>query len=137
MALKTYRALAKGYVDGKVVGPDIDGGVFTTDFRELVREEPKTDREKKDPFFIGAIKRNKDGTPVTKDGDAPSWAEELSAKEAKAVAAAGDDFADPVFEDMSKSALQAYCASNNIPFDANASKADLVAACHAQTDYRT
>lgn len=142
MAVKQYRALRTGYVDGRVIA---EGEVFTTEFKELVRDETKA------PVHQGVkgangdwstppvypIKRDDKGEPVTKDGETPSWAEEIGKKEYNAQAAATGEFADPVFEDMSKEALVAYCATNNIPFDAKATKADLVAACHAQTNYKT
>ncbi len=142
MAVKQYRALRDGYVDGRVVKA---GETFATDFRELVRDESKPAVHKGsksrngEPEILAVypIKRDKNGEAVTKDGGAPTWAEEITPKEANAQAAANGDFADPVFEDMSKDALVAYCATNSIPFDAKMSKADLVAACHAQTDYKT
>lgn len=137
--LPTYIATAVGYVDGRVRQV---GEVFTADFREIVREQPEAgdlrrfeEKGGKRPF--GAIKRDEDGNPVLGELKVPSWAEPIDKKAAAAAAAASGDFADPVFEDMSKDALQAYCASNNIPFDAKMSKAELVAACHAQTEYQT
>lgn len=142
MAAKQYRALRAGYVDGRVVN---EGEVFVTEFKELVRDESKTPvhagvRGANGDFSVAPvfpIKRDKDGNAVTKAGETPSWAEEISAKEANAQAAADGVFEDPQFESMSKDALVAYCATNNIPHDPKGSKADLVAAAHAQTDYRT
>lgn len=137
--LPSYRATAVGYYDGKVRNV---GEVFPADFREILREEPDEGALKrfeqnggKRPF--GDIKRDKEGNALRGSVKVPSWAEPVSAKDAAAAEAASGDFADPVFEDMSKAALEAYCATNNIPFDKTMSKADLVAACHAQTNFQT
>lgn len=126
MATKTYRALRQGYVDGRVID---EGEVFTTESVEIVREEPEGDKK------IGAIVRNKDGTAKTKPADAPSWAVEISQKEAIAQAAADpDNTDDPNFDAMSKSALQAYAAERNVVFTASTSKEDLITAIKAAAD---
>lgn len=120
MAVKTYRATAKGYVDGRVIE---EGEVFTTEFVELVRDDK------------GAIKRDKDGKAETKSADAPSWAVEVSKKEAMAQAAADpDNTDDPNLQEMDKAALQAYAAERNVQFTAGTSKADLITAIQAAAD---
>lgn len=142
MAVKKYIATADGYVDGRVIKA---GEAFEADFREVVRDEKATPTvtQKKDIAgnvtrpAVYPIKRDKDGNAVTKDAKPPSWARLADDKEHAAQEAAQGDFADPVFEDMTKDALIAYCASKNIPFDAKMSKAELVAACHAETSYQT
>lgn len=138
--LKNYIATAQGYYDGKVRKPE--DGPFLADFREIAREEPnagdlKRFEEKGGKRPVGAIKRDKDGNAVRGKLMVPSWAEPIDAKDAAAMDAAAGEFADPVFEEMSREALEAYAATNSIPFTKKMSDDDLVAACHAQTDYRT
>lgn len=131
MAVKTYRALRTGYVDGRIIE---EGEVFATEFKEVVRE----DADPKNPKAVRPIKRNKDGTAITKAGDCPSWAVELG-KDGQAAlnasVAASSDFPDPDFEAMDKAALQAYAAERNVPFQANTSKADLITSIKAAAQY--
>jgi hypothetical protein len=142
MAVKQYRALRTGYVDGRVVK---EGEVFSTEFRELVRDESQT------PVHQGVkgangdwsvapvypVKRDKDGNAVTKAGATPTWAELISKGEAEAELAAQGDFQDPNLQDMDRAALQALAASKNVPFTKASSKDDLIAAITAHTSYQT
>jgi hypothetical protein len=142
MAVKQYRALRTGYVDGRVVK---EGEVFSTEFRELVRDETQA------PVHQGVkgangdwsvapiypVKRDKDGNAVTKAGETPTWAELISKGEAEAELAAQGDFQDPNLQDMDRAALQALAASKNVPFTKASSKDDLIAAITAHTSYQT
>lgn len=128
MAVKTYRATAKGYIDGRVIEED---EVFRAEFKTLVRDDK------------GAIKRDDDGEAVFEPAkEPPSWAEEIPAKDAKRLEAAQEAsdpnrFDDPNLTAMSKSALQAYAAERNVPFDASTSKDDLIAAIRAAAELAT
>lgn len=128
MAAKTYRALRTGYVDGRIIA---EGEVFTTEFKELVRE----DADPANPKAVRAIKRDEDGNAVTKAGKCPTWAVEVKAGTANAAVAASGQFPDPDFEAMDKAALQAYAAERNVPFQANTNKADLITAIKAAATY--
>lgn len=131
MAVKTYRALRTGYVDGRVIE---EGEVFTTEFKELVREDP----DPENPKAVRPIKRDTNAVAITKEGKCPSWAVELG-KDGQAAlnadVAASDRFPDPDFEAMDKAALQAYAAERNVPFQANTNKADLITAIKAAASY--
>jgi hypothetical protein len=130
MAVKNYRATAKGYVDGRVIEED---EVFATEFKQIAREPAKTDKNGRP--VAGAIKRNKDGSPVMEAGDAPSWAVEIDKAEAMAQAAADpNNTDDPNLDAMSKEALQAYAAERNVVFQASTNKADLITAIKAAAD---
>lgn len=140
MAVKQYRALRTGYVDGRVIA---EGEVFSTEFKELVRDEAKT------PVHAGVkgangdwsvppvypIKRDSKGEAVTKDGATPTWAEEIGAKEFDAQSAADGEFSDPDLNAMDVSALKAYAATLNVPFEQGSKKADLIAAIGAHKNY--
>lgn len=133
MAVKTYRALRKGYVDGRVID---EGEVFTTEFLEVQRE-PSTQKNGKP--VPGAIKRDKDGNAVMKPAKAPSWAEEVKGKESEVermVADASDDNTsqDPNLEEMDKAALQALAAEKHIQFTKSTSEDDLRTAIRAAPD---
>lgn len=70
MAVKKYRALEKGYVNGRIIR---EGEVFSHEFTKLERDDK------------GEIVRNQDKTAKTTTKDAePSWVEEISDKEFKA-----------------------------------------------------
>jgi hypothetical protein len=124
MAAKTYRATAPGYIDGRVIA---EGEVFTTEFKEIVRDGK------------GAIERNKDGSAVTRPAKSlPTWVE-LAGKESsleRMVADAADpaEPGDPNLEEMDKAALQAMAAERNVQFTARTSEADLRTAIRAAAD---
>lgn len=124
MAVKTYRATAKGYIDGRVIA---EGEVFTTEFKEVVRNDK------------GEIERAADGTAKFKPAKSPpSWAK-LAGKDSeleRMVSDAADpqQFEDPNLEEMDKSALQAMAAERNVQFTAKTSEDDLRTAIRAAAD---
>lgn len=140
MAVKQYRALRTGYVDGRVIN---EGEVFATEFKELIRDDskPAVHQGVKDPQGgwtvepVFPIKRDSKGEAVTKAGETPTWAEEITSKEADAQSAADGSFSDPDLNAMDVSALKAYAATLNVPFDKGSTKADLIAAIGAHKDY--
>lgn len=142
MAVKTYRALAKGYVDGTVYA---EGEVFTTEFREVVREDPparemKLFEEGKGKRPVGPPKKDKDGNVLTVAAKSPpSWAEEVKGKQSaleQAVAGAQDDNTsqDPNLEEMDRGALEAFAAERHIQFTKKLSDDDLRTAIRAAAD---
>ena len=141
MAAKTYRALRKGYIDGRLIK---EGEVFTAEFKEISREEPdkaalKRWEDKGGPRPVGAIKRDKNGDAVMVAAkNPPSWAE-LVGKQSeveKMVADVQDDNTsqDPNLEEMDKAALQALAAEKHIQFTKSTSEADLRTAIRAAPD---
>jgi hypothetical protein len=141
MAVKQYRALKKGYINGRVID---EGDVFSHEFLDLVRDESKAPVHAGVKNALGEwtvapvypIKRDKKGEAVTKVGAAPTWAEEISPKEADAQSAANGEFADPNLEAMDDAALQALAATLKVPFDKKSTRDDLIAAIGAHKDYR-
>jgi len=74
MAAKTYKAIAKGYVDGRVIK---EGEIFTHEFTAVEREE------KKPGELAGKVKRDANGEAIVKPCDPPLWVEEVEASQEK------------------------------------------------------
>jgi hypothetical protein len=141
MATKTYRALRKGYIDGRLIK---EGEVFQYEFKEVAREDPSPAALKRweangGARPVGAIKRDKNGDAVMVPAkNPPSWAE-LVGKQSeveKMVADVRDDNTsqDPNFDAMDDAALQAYAAERHIQFTKKTSRDDLITAIKAAPD---
>ncbi len=121
-----YIAIAKGYIDGRVIEP---GEAFTHEFKEVVRDTEKTNKN-----GVSPIKRDKNGDAVYKTGEDPSWVERADPREYAAANAADTKYEDVNLSEMSVAELRAHAAGLPVDVSGLKSKEDILAAIAAWND---